>query len=306
GAEDSGGVGGSSGSAATSGRAGDTSGGAGETSGGSGGSAASAGTTSEGGSAGAIELPPEFEPLAAVFCATARNCCEAAGQPTGPLAECEAMLAEQNETFRAVKRGTVLIDTDALGACIDSYRDAAANCTRIAPLAACHGIFIGTLADGEPCRDVAECDRSTADKTCEIVQEDNPDPYLGTCRTTPRAGLDELCAGDCREGSSCSFTSISGESGFPIDRCYEEDGLYCRSGYGCEELLDDGAECTYGTECGSGNRCDVTCKPLVEPGGECFFTPDCQPGFICVERECVIEPFASSYDTCLGKILYFD
>jgi hypothetical protein len=278
--------------------AGGTSAGTGGTSAGTGGSA---GMDGEGGSAGEIEIPEEAYLLVEAFCATARTCCEAAGEPVGALADCEDAAAGGVYTFELVAKGTVTLNMKALTACVDAYEAAEKTCYMGDVTAACHGIFDGTLADGEDCSDAFECDRSAGPKVCEIVQQGSPDPSVGTCVDPPRGTLGTPCGGSCEEDTNCSVTSISAEAGSPVTLCWEEDGLYCPLGESCAAIVADGEDCDWDQACGSDGYCLETCETRGEVDDECSFSPACGAGLVCEGAMCIPEPFANPY-TCVARM----
>jgi hypothetical protein len=285
------------GGAEDAGTGGDASGNGGVT---SGGSAGTAGTAGNAGTGGAIELPEELSLLVSAFCATARTCCEAAGEPPGALVACEDVAAGRVSTFGMVIDGTVTLNMNALTACIDAYEAAEESCAMAGVEAACHGVFEGTRADGEPCSDAFECDRSAGPKICEIIQEGNTEPYVGSCVDPPRGTSGTPCAASCEIGANCSTTSISSQGGFPSALCWEEDGLFCPLGEACASIVEDGIECSYDQACGSDGICQGSCETLLEVGADCSFGPACASS-VCENAKCVVKPFAN-YDTCIGHM----
>jgi hypothetical protein len=306
------GIGGSKSGAAGSraGEGGDeAAGAAGEDSGngGSGGGGQSSGGTAgsnAGGEGGAVfELPEVLVPLVDAFCAAARTCCAEAGQPPAALDACEEAVAGDSLNFRNVARGTLDVDAGALDACVAAYVAAAGSCAIAGVLDACHGIFKGTIADGAACGDALECDRASGPRVCEIILSQG-DGDTGTCVDPGRGALGTACGGDCRENGNCSSTFISTDE-VNTTLCFEADGLFCRGGEECAELIEDGQECPDGQGCSSASTCSGNCTPLGGLGAECFFTPDCAQGFICQSSECVAAPFADAY-TCVGKLPTLD
>src|SRR5207244_5490950 len=111
-----------------------------------------------------------LQPLIDAFCTTARACCATAGKPPGPLQACEAQFASQVDTLAAIDRGTVRVNQTALAACVSAYTEARTSCVLTQALAACRGIFVGTVSDGGSCTDVMECERAHGPKVCLKLQ----------------------------------------------------------------------------------------------------------------------------------------
>jgi hypothetical protein len=297
----------SAGTASTGGAAGK--GGAGGTDAGAPGIAgrAAAGEAGEpsgsGGGAGAPSLGP-LDPLVQAFCATARTCCEAAGMPVGSLEACESAFLGQTDIDSMIERGTVTLDETALSACVSAYAAAGDSCEWTAVHAACHGILKGTLSDDQPCSDAAECDRSTGPKLCLKLQNAaNPD--LGTCVTPERATEGEACLGTCALDTNCSASVSNPDESVPTALCHEADELFCRFGYGCAPLVDDGETCEAAESCGSDGVCLSTCEPRAESGESCVAIFDCAKTLTCESGYCAPQPVADSY-TCSGHPPFID
>jgi hypothetical protein len=250
-----------------------------------------------GGSAGEPSTSP-LDAYVQAFCETARTCCEAASMPLGPLEACETAFRGQTNVFELLEKGTVTLDEAKLSACVAAYATAGDSCEWTAVHAACHGIVVGTLADGEPCTDAFECDRSAGPKYCLKLQ-DASNPDVGTCVSPPRASADDPCIGTCAPDTDCSSTASSPDASVPTALCYEADGLFCRYGYGCQALVDDGETCDSGDVCGSDGQCLSTCQPRAAEGEECIAIFDCAKNLTCDAGHCAPEPVASSY-TCSG------
>jgi hypothetical protein len=163
--------------------------------------------------------------------------------------------------------------------------------------------LVGHVPDGQPCADVAECDRAAGPKVCQKIQGAGD---LGTCQTPPRGKSGDPCAVSCALDTNCSVTASSPDATYPTTLCYEEDGLYCQSGYSCVPLVADGSTCSGEDECGSASYCDgETCVRRPGPGDACQFGPDCGSGYACVDSRCAPAPFADS-SSCVGYPPTFD
>jgi hypothetical protein len=191
----------------------------------------------------------------------------------------------------------------ALERCVSAYRAAATTCVLDGVTAACHGILVGHVPDGQPCADVAACDRAAGPKVCQKIQGMGE---LGTCQTPPRGKSGDPCALSCALDTNCSVTASSPAASYPTTLCYEEDGLYCQSGYSCVPLVADGSTCSGEDACRSASYCDgETCVSRPGPGDACQFGPDCGSGFACVDSHCAPAPFAFS-SSCEGYPPAFD
>jgi hypothetical protein len=225
------------------------------------------------------------------------------GEPLGPLTACEDSFLAQSTNVALVAKGTVTLNQAALGACIDAYQAAASSCGVDGVTAACHGIMVGHVPDGEPCEDVAECDRSAGAKVCQKILDMGD---LGTCQTPPRGQEGDLCSQSCPLGADCSTTWSAPNDSYPTTLCYEEDGLYCVGGYSCEPLVAGGGTCAAPDACGSSAYCDGdTCASSSGPGDSCQFSFACGDGFSCVDSHCAPSPLADS-SACVGYPPYFD
>jgi hypothetical protein len=304
----SGGTAGSSGSSGSSGKSGDagSSGAAGDSSGGSTGTGGGAGTGTGGisgsgnaGGEGGGDMEP-VDALVTAFCTAARACCEETMQGVAGLVACEQQFPGQVDALGLVRRGTVLVNDDALSACIDAYKRAESSCTLTEVFTECHGMFVGTLAAGDSCTDVLECARDAGPMVCLKIQDGVADPNVGTCTVPPRGTMGTECAGNCALGADCSTTNSSPDDSVPLALCHEEDGLYCPLGETCSPIVSDGTECTWNEACGSDGFCVSTCGTRGDAGDECLFDYECEKGLTCSDaRLCVEEPLANAY-VCAG------
>lgn len=263
-----------------------------------------AGTGDGGGEAGAAGANP-LSPMIDAFCAAARSCCALAGEPAGALVACEDAAAGANGNVALVAGRTVEVDSAALAACVAAFEAAATTCVLTDVLRACRGILRGTLAEGEACRDVMECERGAGPMVCKKLQQGTADPDIGVCTPPPRGSLGDPCGSSCEEGQECSTTSSSPDDTYPITLCFEEDGLYCPIGESCAAIVQDGGECIYHQACGSDGFCLSTCESRSVEGEACQFNYGCELGLACVGGECAKEPFANG-ETCIGHLPSFN
>lgn len=239
-----------------------------------------------------------FAPFIQAFCETARTCCATAGFPEGALSACEAGFSGHYDAVTSIESGAVTVDAAALSACVAAYAQAGESCNWSAVFADCPAVLRGSVADGESCRSVFECDRSDGPKVCLKLQ-DSADPAVGVCVSPDRAGADEPCGGSCALDTDCSLTVSNPDASIPTAFCHESDGLFCNFGYGCAPLVDDGEVCDTSAACRSGSVCLSTCEPLKANGATCQFIFECAAGLTCESETCVPEPVASDY-TCSG------
>lgn len=221
----------------------------------------------------------------------------------GTIEECISLQARSGsglgEVDAALARGTVLLDEDAVAACTaDMLAVCPAGLAARLP-GACGEVFVGTLANGEPCAIDEECAEGTCDfaegASCGVCTEGTA--ALGaTCRRNAECAPSEEgpveCAGGAQESPVCRlakpFTIVpsgpSGPCGSPLTddntlvACTE--GLYCDTTGICRPPLAVGAPCepyvdacVPGAECrpveGSSSLFCVAITYLDEVGAEC-------------------------------------
>jgi hypothetical protein len=238
-----------------------------------------------GGAAGLIDAFARFD------CVQLLTCDQREDTPyrplLGSLEECTAMFRAVIDTeydlFGYIERGTVLVDTVALGACIDAV--AAHPCISPDFVPECDVVLKGTVAVGGGCSEGYECTSAV----CSAV-----DDQCGTCVAS--VGVGEPCnlaADDCRPmsagyahcvanvggtGASCvletsTYTVVGlgascASSGDAVVLC--ESPYYCNdvdvcaertpAGSTCEGLLD---ECVLGTTCADGPGGMTCAAPIV-------------------------------------------
>ncbi len=266
------------------------------------GQAGEGGNDAASGAGGAPDWGP-LAPLIAAYCGAARACCAQAGAPLGSLSGCEQAFANQSDNVALAKSGNVDVEPNALAACVRAYDAAKTSCVLDVALAACHGILVGKIAEGGPCSDVLECDRSKAPKVCLKLQDSSE--MLGVCQTPPRGKDGDACAQSCEEGANCSSNVSAPDASVPTTLCYEKDGLYCPIGMACAPIALADDDCVFDEACGSSGYCDSTCKALGQAGDACQFNFGCAAGLACIDDACAPEPVASD-ETCVGYPPSFD
>ena len=271
-----GGVTGFGGTSATSigkgGSGGNSGGGVSGSGGGAGGingSGGAAGTGGTGGIAGA-----SVQALATAFCAAARNCCIATWYWTPDLTDCEAKFPTRLLPHAPVDKGTIIIDTTALAACIAAYNQTATACTlnNLAP--ACQGVFVGTKAEGEPCGyggepatwGAHECKASGGAELCVWTSPVGVPGATGTCHKAPHGKIGDYCFGSCASGEEWLSDAIQMTSVPAV--CFEDDGLYCTwdSNRVCAPIVANGGACTVDPACVSASFCDSKTQTCMTAG----------------------------------------
>ncbi len=190
----------------------------------------------------------------------------------------------------AIARGTMTYDAQVAAACVRWQVDG--ECTTTSFPASCLQVFVGTLADDDPCYLDRECGRGGECVGCEP---------------------EECCQGTC---------FIPGETGEPCN----EYGA-CAPGLVCD---DAGQTCVAGPEpcrsdadCAAEQSCEGsgTCLDVVAAGETCFNYPparqltarpdyrdssNCAPGLSCVDSVCIRTDYVGApcndYDHCWGGL----
>ena len=237
-------------------------------------------------------LPANIQSFIDAYCDMARACCQSAGFPAEPLADCESEFVRQTDFAPLVEGGTVLVDEAKLSGCVAEIRQAQSTC--IAPdwESACQNVFRGTRNQGEPCVDVLECVSQSEPTVCFHLREADGGDASGICRVAPRGALGDPCFYDCGLGENCRSDHSTPLPDTVLTLCHEADGLFC--GQGCERLLDNGNPCESTRECGSSSFCDTSCKPRGNLGASCTSNDACSKGFYCLENSCRRTPVAAN------------
>ena len=274
--------------------------------GGAGGGGGTGGMGGTGGGTGAVM----FQPLVNAFCTAAKNCCGRESYPAADLADCESKFLSQLPNFPLVDKGTVIIDQNALAACVAAYNTAATACTITAVNAACKGVFVGTQAEGQPCGGASrfgavECKPVNGSATCYLQHNGSDDTNTGVCTSIPRGKTGDACSMTCLMNETCIVDMMGGAPPFPVT-CFEEDGLYCSVAANptvCKPILHIGDACTWDTfSCGSGNYCGWTTNACQVAGktGESCLTGGCADDLMCGTNDRCVEQSFASESICKG------
>lgn len=315
----SGGVPGSGG-AAPGGHGGAATGTGGAGSGGRGTGGAGSGGVGAGGAGGAGGAPSTaalLVDLASAFCGAARTCCAMAQMPT-TLDDCETRFQARLPGLTAVHQGVETIDDAALAACVAGYQQAATTCAFQPLVAACKGVFVGTLDEGAACgkggvpstSGAGWCKATGRATACVWTGDSNVATTTGTCHTPAHGKLGDPCATSCAKNDSCVFDLFT-SPGYPTAVCFEEDGLYCASGATssvCAAIVPTGGSCADNPfSCASTDTCGGTgatpaCQTAATLGQACSSSgPECAQGMSLgcgTDQTCHDLGFA--YDTTCG------
>jgi hypothetical protein len=247
------------------------------------------------GRAGTDGGPPgsssSIQALIDALCAGARNCCNQAGYPAEPLADCEAEVMRQIDSLTLVVAGTVLADASKVASCVTAYRAAASTCAYpSSTFDDCQGMFSGTRHDGESCTRSEECVRGAEAVMCLKTSSGTTDPETGICHTLQRGVLGQPCSTSAdRNFSGVTYTTPDPSP--PLVYCHSADGLYC--GYlvttterACQEFAAEGAPCADGQVCAPNAFCDATCKARKSLGSPCVARNECAELLACENGTC--------------------
>ncbi len=196
---------------------------------------------------------------------------------TPDKATCDATQGDQQETLQLLTDavlGRVTYDPAAGRACVEAIRARACDIrssTTKAFIAACEGMFVGTIPEGEACLLAEEC----AGKSY--------------CDTSMCMGGGVCCLGTCAKVPA--LVAVGGDC--TMNACVES--AYCDQAampFTCKARKDNGEACDAVDQCKDGMRCDVggnpqTCYLLQNRGGQC--NPSLQQG-ACIRFDDYCDP----------------
>lgn len=232
---------------------------------------------SSGYSGGPVPLSGYAGTAAEVVCDTFAPCCQSAGIPIDGAA-CRATMKKNLEASLEQADSTKYrYDPDAAGECLGRYHELVGDSCRLEGDISepCEHVFIGTVAEGQPCSTSMECAIGEGDSVdCDSSSSSEP----GVCVVDRRGQSGDPCYWTCiSEGSGRICTGSGGTEGPGQSRCFMDDGLYCSDAGTCMAQKDTGAECFQDDECKSG-RCDGStrlCAARAAIGEPCTSTSDC-------------------------------
>lgn len=248
--------------------------------------------TAQGGTGPLGGLTPAVE----AYCAATVSCCTS---PPSSLGDCEASYAEHSTTLKSLVTGFQAVDPSALARCEAAYRGST-QCNANVVWPVCRDVLVGTRGIQESCYQGADCDRSSGEVTCLILNGSDPNA-LGVCTPAPHAKLGEACVSTCTTGEKCASTTYGIGETYAL--CFEDDGLYCSYADPdpvCAALVPLGGACPgTGQECGSGAYCETTCQALSKLGEPCGRA--CRTELNCAEDgKCVDPTWADPTFGCKG------
>jgi hypothetical protein len=190
------------------------------------------------------------------------------------------------ESTRAVAARRASIDVAAFTQCLQELSPERCSTAGTAP--SCATRYTGTVADGQPCFNNAEC--ASPGASCS-PSECGASCCAGTC--TPRRRLGQACNGTdlCEPGLVCSISTLKCETG------------------------DVGSACGgFDFDCDAGNWCDHgICKPDLAEGVQCNSILQCRGETSCVGKYRHVEAVPrcrhvtsvgdACDDFCLGNLL---
>jgi len=198
----------------------------------------------------------------------------------------------------------VKYDAQAAGDCVAALKkDSVCGSTDNADaIPACERMFIGTLAEGQPCTNSAECagqgscteDPTTFERVCRVLSAGNA--------AWIRGKLGDSCQGSCEDAASCSSTPVPGDvfvdpnapAATPV-ACYYSDSLYCDGT--CKKVKAIGEACATSNACEDGLFCDFDpgiCAAPHPNGATCI------GGFECQSHHCDVDSDTGS-GTCVAS-----
>lgn len=259
----------------------------------------SGGSTSPAGSGGldsSSSVADWTKELASAFCDAARDCCKSHLDDSFY----ETCVGNNLDTIPLtyLKKGSVIVDKNALIRCVMAYRDAAPTCSRRPIDEACVNIVVRDKQIGETCRrnyGGFDCSRSEQETTC---LQDAPDSSTGVCTPIIHGAEGDECAVSCTSKAGCpsAFSPLFTPTTWPLAvGCFEEDGLVCSLGSQspprCNRTVPRGATCpaycAYHDTCRSNASGLTTCQGEPREGEPCGDSVRCAEELECSNGTCV-------------------
>ena len=156
----------------------------------------------------------------------------------------------------------------------------------------------GSLADGQPCANGAQCAggncllaNATTEPPCgtcgEFAQPNDPCPHGNECDPTTSGCIEGTCVAYATQGTACTV--------FDGPPC--PPNLLCQSA--CEPYPGKGQPCGQQFFCAEPYRCiNFTCSDAVQQNGSCTSSRECADGLVCSGSTCQPQSFVGLGQTC--------
>jgi len=219
--------------------------------------------------------------FASVWCNSVAPCC-ATERLAYASAECQSHARDHVAAMLSARIvGDTRYSPSAGTDCLERLEPALAACNVEAAGSACALIFVGTLANGTPCRNGSACKSGY----CALSEVSSGVCAEAIFRPPMHGKAGESCVGSCGVPGSFECPAELLPSGEGTTRyCYAEDGLYCTfdpssaDTLACRPYATVGEACT-GVACAPGSFCaDGTCV-AQRATGSCAETPE-----LCLEQ----------------------
>lgn len=239
---------------------------------------------------------PEVDEIIGATCDWIRTCCEAAGEPLEPLADCEAETEARLALFRARTRKNEPIEP-AYSDCVAAMQAGARSCGAGRMDDVCGVTFRGLVAEGGACEDVSECAHDGLPVIC-LRTDSATDDTPGVCRALARVASAEPCLISGNGEGGVTFSTFQSAADVVLAYCDVRDGLYCGTSTRiCQSFIAEGGACE-DEGCAAGFYCDATCKPQKTAGAACAASQECAE-LLCKEAQCGA-PLITDGDLCQG------
>lgn len=218
----------------------------------------------------------------AAYCAYATRCVKDFKALASPDS-CPALTMAESAPYwaelqQAVQDGVVTFDGAQAAACLTAMAARICDLAVKAP-ASCSAMFVGSLADGQPCTDGAWC----ASTYCSRPPG-TPDGCPSTCAPLGQAGSPCQSLADCAGDLYCVAAQCTAVS----------PPQPAAKGQPCQEY---NVPCTDGLYCAWGRELPV-CVQQVGPGQACSDAFDCRRSLTCDEETGKCPPFLKEGDAC--------